>query len=322
MTPSSEAPDPAAPEFSASDPASTHPFAGLSTAVLTPMTADGALDEGALTRHVRRLVEGGVDVLMPCGTTGESVTLSPDEHQQVVAIVVEAAGGQVPVVAGAGGSSTAGACELARRSRAAGADGLLCVTPAYNKPTQAGLRGHFLQVAEEGGGLPIILYNVPGRTAVHLSADTVLELAQDPRFVGVKEASGELALINTLLGALPRDFLVLAGDDELALPVLALGGHGVVSVVANEAPGLMSALVRTAQSGDFGEARRIHRRLLPLMRANFIESNPAPVKEACHILGWMEPHVRRPLARLETASAATLRAALETADLLSDASDG
>ncbi|TVP76490.1 MAG: 4-hydroxy-tetrahydrodipicolinate synthase [Gemmatimonadales bacterium] len=292
-------------------------FRGLSVAMVTPFDPQGAIDEQALRAHVDRLVEGGVSVLMPCGTTGEGVTLSPEEHGRVVGIVVDAAGGRVPVVAGAGSSSTRAAADLARRSVSAGADGLLCVTPAYNRPSRTGLRDHFLHLADAAGGRPIVLYNVPGRTAVELDADTILELAGDPRFVGVKEASGGLDLVNTVLASRPEGFLVLAGDDELALPVLALGGDGVVSVAANEAPAPMAALVDAGLHGRLDEARTLHRRLLPIMRANFVESNPGPVKEACHILGWMEPVLRPPLARLEPASAARLRAAMEASGLLS-----
>ncbi len=293
----------------------TPPFAGLSVALVTPMHDDGRIHEPDLRAHVERMVAGGVDVLMPCGTTGEGVTLSPEEHAEVVRMVVETAAGRAPVVAGVGSSSTRTACALAEGAREAGADGILASCPPYNRPSQAGLYGHFTAVADCADGLPVILYNVPGRSAVNLETDTILRLAELDAFVGIKEASGSLEPVHTLLRERPEGFLVLAGDDVMALPVIALGGDGVVSVTGNEAPALMSRLVRAAMAGDLQEARAIHFRLLPLFRANFVETNPVPVKTACHRMGWMTPHVRLPLVALSGESLDRLEAALDAAGL-------
>lgn len=296
-------------------------FRGLSVALLTPMHEDGSVHEPALRAHVRRMVEGGVDVLMPCGTTGEGATLTVEEQKRVVQIVAEASEGEAPVVAGAGSNSTAEARRLARNARDAGADGILSVTPSYNKPSQEGLYGHFTAVADAAEGLPVILYNVPGRTAVNLETDTILRLAELDSVVGVKEASGSLEPINTLLAHRPPGFLVLAGDDVLTLPVLALGGDGVVSVAGNEAPDLMSSLVRAVFEGDLQEARRLHFHLLPLFRANFVETNPVPVKTACHLMGLISPDVRLPLAPLSGASLGLLEEALIETGLISAPED-
>lgn len=271
---------------------------GLSAALVTPMTVEGGLDLPALRRHVGHLVQEGVDVLMPCGTTGESATLDPEEQRRVIATCVEAAGGAVPVFAGAGSNSTERSLALARAARAEGADGLLLVTPYYNRPSQEGLHRHFSAVAEAGGGLPVVLYNVPNRTGVNLRPETALRLAELEPIVAVKEASGDLDQVMTLLRERPDGFLVLAGDDAIALPILALGGDGVVSVAANEVPGRMAALVAAARAGDFERARSLHFELLPLMRANFLESNPVPVKTALHRMGRMGATVRGPLAPL------------------------
>lgn len=285
-------------------------------AVVTPMTPEREVDLPRLRAHATWLVEEGVDVLMPCGTTGEGATLSPDEQAQVVEACVEAAEGRVPVFAGAGSSRTETARSLARGARKAGAQGVLCVTPPYNRPTQEGLYRHFVEVAEGAGGIPMVLYNVPGRTGVNLLPDTVFRLAELEPVVAVKEASGNLDQVMTLTRDRPRGFQVLAGDDALALPILALGGDGLVSVVGNEAPAQAARLVREALEGNFGEARRVHEKLLPLMRANFIESNPVPVKTALGIMGRMDPHFRLPLVPLRPESERTLRSALVTAGLM------
>jgi 4-hydroxy-tetrahydrodipicolinate synthase len=260
------------------------------------MKEDGALDLPALERHVERMIAGGVDVLMPCGTTGESATLEPDEQRRVVATCVATARGRVPVFAGAGTNSTAASRALARAAREEGASGLLLVTPYYNKPSQEGLRRHYEQVVDAGAGLPVVLYNVPGRTGVNLRPETVFRLAELEPVVAVKEASGDLDQIMTLVRDRPEGFLVLAGDDAIALPVMALGGEGVVSVSANEVPDRMKALVAAALSGDFERARAVHFELLALFRANFLESNPAPLKAALHRMGRMGPTLRGPLA--------------------------
>jgi len=283
---------------------------GLSVAVATPMQEDGSLDLGALTRHVEWLIRGGVDTLMPCGTTGESATLEPDEQRRVIETCVEASGGRVPVFAGAGSNSTEHSVALARAAREAGADGLLVVTPYYNRPSQAGLADHYRAVAEAGGGLPVVLYNVPNRTGVNLDPDTVFRLAEVESVVALKEASGNLDQIMTLLSGRPEGFLVLSGDDGFALAIMALGGEGVVSVAANQVPARMKAMVDAALAGRFDRARELHFELLPLMRANFVESNPVPLKTALHRMGRMGPHVREPLAPLTPASLRTLEDAL------------
>jgi 4-hydroxy-tetrahydrodipicolinate synthase len=289
---------------------------GLSVAVATPMEADGSLDIPGLKRHASWLVEEGVDVLMACGTTGESATLDGEEQRLVLATCIEAVAGRVPVYAGAGSNSTAKAVQFARAARAEGADGLLLVTPYYNRPSQEGLYRYYVEVAEAGQGLPVILYNVPSRTGVNLKAETTLRLAEVESIVGIKEASGDFDQIMTLLRDRPEGFLVLSGDDAVALAMMALGGEGVVSVAANEIPRWMKELVDAALSGDLVRAREIHYRLLPLMRANFIESNPVPAKTALHLMGRIGPHVRSPLAPLTPASLEALRKVLSELGLL------
>ena len=300
----------------------SRPFRGLSVALLTPMHDDGSIDEPALRAHVDRMVTGGCDVLMPCGTTGEAATLSVEEQRRVVELVVEAAEGRVPVVAGAGSNSTAVARTLASNAKQAGASGILAVTPSYNKPSQEGLFGHFTAIADAADGLPVILYNVPGRTAVTLEVETTLKLAVLDQIVGIKEATGTLDPIHTLLAERPDGFLVLAGDDILTLPAMVLGGDGVVSVAANETPDLMSRLVRAARAGDLDEARRLHFHLLPLLRMNFVETNPVPVKTACHLMGSMKAHLRAPLAPLSVENLERLEATLLRTGLLEDSADG
>lgn len=291
-------------------------FRGLSVALVTPFTVDRQVDESRLRAHAAAMVDGGVQVLMPCGTTGEGATLSPDEQRRVVAACLEVVGDRIPVVAGAGSNSTRIAAELVRAAAREGAHGVLSVTPYYNKPSQEGLFRHFAHLADAGGGLPIILYNVPGRTGINLRADTVLRLAEVEAVAGVKEASGDLDQVMSILRDRPPGFGVLAGDDVLTLPMAALGADGVVSVAANEAPADMAALVDAALHGRLEEARRIHYRLLPLFRANFVETNPVPVKTALEMLGRMEAHVRLPLAPMEEQSGTVLRRALVSAGLL------
>lgn len=288
-------------------------FRGLAVAMVTPMHSDGSVDREGLATHAERLVGAGVDVLVPCGTTGESATLHFREQAEAIAVVVEAAAGRVPVMAGAGTNHTEDAVRLARAARDAGADALLSVTPYYNRPTQEGLFRHFREVAR-ATDLPLFLYNVPGRTGSNLRPETVLRLAREVRGVaGVKEASGDLGQVATILKDRPEGFLVLAGDDEMALPVMALGGDGVVSVAGNEVPEAMKALVTAALHGDFAAARAQHFRLLPLMRANFIESNPIPVKTALEMLGRFPAHMRLPLTPLEPANRPHLERALAEA---------
>lgn len=289
-------------------------FRGLAVALVTPFREDGGLDEEVLERHVHAMVEGGVDMLLPCGTTGESATLSPDEQLRVIARTIETAAGRVPVVAGASSNRTDEAVSLARAAQEAGADAILSLCPYYNKPTQEGLYAHFEAVAR-GLEVPLIVYNVPGRTASNIKPGTLMRLAELDNVIGVKEASGDLDQIMTILRDRPDGFRVLSGDDALTLPILALEGDGVVSVVANEAPDLMAELVTAGLEGDFGRARAAHYRLLPLMRANFVETNPIPVKTALAMLGQMEAHFRLPLTPLSAAGRRSLEVALETAGL-------
>lgn len=295
-------------------------FQGTGVALVTPFHADGSVDLEAFRAHVHRVVEDGVDFLVPCGTTGESATLADAEQGAVIRAAVEAAAGRVPVLAGAGTNSTSHAERLARAARRAGADGILSVTPYYNKPTQEGLFRHF-QAVSQAARIPVILYNVPGRTSCNLLPETVLRLAELPYVAGVKEASGDLAQMATILAARPRDFVVLSGDDELTLPLLALGGDGVISVVANEAAAEMSALVSAGRSGNVAEARALHFRLLDLMRANFCETNPIPVKTALELLGGPPARFRAPLSRMGPRGRARLEAALRSAGLPSGKRD-
>jgi 4-hydroxy-tetrahydrodipicolinate synthase len=297
------------------------PLTGVFTALITPFTDSGAVDETALRSLVKRQVDGGVAGLVPCGTTGEAVTLDADEHERVVRVTVEAAraaGRPVVVVAGCGSNDTKKAADLAARCRLAGADALLAVTPYYNKPTPTGLIAHFSAIAE-AGRLPVILYNVPGRTGLNMLPETVLKLAADPRFVGVKEASGNLEQASEILRSRPPRFAVLSGEDSLALPIVALGGEGVIAVVSNEAPALLVEMTDAALKGDRPRAAALHAKLFPLMRANFRESNPIPVKWAMARLGLCGGTLRLPLVPLSTAHHAPVEDALRLAGLLKEA---
>ncbi|MGE5126623.1 MAG: 4-hydroxy-tetrahydrodipicolinate synthase [Betaproteobacteria bacterium] len=269
-------------------------FTGCGTALVTPFTAAGAVDEAGVRRLARRQIDAGVHFLVPCGTTGEAPTLSPAERRRVVEIVVDEAGGSVPVLAGAGGYDTREVIEAAHAMQAAGADGLLSVTPYYNKPTPEGLYQHYRAIAE-ATPLPIIVYNVPGRTGCNVDPATLARLATLPRVVGVKEASGNMTQICEVLTAVPDSFIVLSGDDALTLPAMAVGARGIISVASNEVPAEMAQLVEAAERGDFAAARKVHARLLPLLLANFSESNPIPVKAAMARLGLLEEHYRLPM---------------------------
>ena len=280
-------------------------WAGCGTALVTPFTADGGIDEAAVTRLARRQIDAGVHFLVPCGTTGESPTLSPAEKLRVVELVAAAAAGRAPVLAGAGGYDTRAAAALARDMAAAGADGLLSVTPYYNKPTPDGLRRHYAAIAD-AADLPIVVYNVPGRTGCNVAPATLARLAEIPSVVGVKEASGDLGQLCKICRAAPDGFSVLSGDDAATLPLMALGGAGVISVAANEAPAEMAALVDLAAAGDFRAARAAHERLLPLMQVNFVESNPIPVKAALAAMGLIEEAYRLPMAPPAPASRARI----------------
>jgi 4-hydroxy-tetrahydrodipicolinate synthase len=269
-------------------------FTGCGTAMVTPFRGDGSLDEATLRKLISRQIEAGIDFLVPCGTTGESPTLTHEEHVRVIAITVELAKGRVPVVAGAGGYNTTEVITMARELAALGVDGILSVTPYYNKPTQEGLYQHYRAIAE-AVDLPIILYSVQGRTGINIEPATVVRLAAVKNIVGIKEASGSIAQMAAILNSVPEDFVVLSGDDAITLPLIALGGRGVISVVSNEIPAEMSEMVRLALRGNIWGAREIHRRFHPLMEVNFIESNPGPVKTAMAEMGLLEPVWRLPL---------------------------
>ena len=291
-------------------------FTGTGTALVTPFRVDGSLDEPALRALIKRQIDAGIGFLVPCGTTGESPTLTHEEHLRVVEITVELAKGKVPVLAGAGGYNTAEVIALARELATLGADGILSVTPYYNKPTQEGLFQHYRAIAE-AVPLPIILYSVQGRTGVNIEPTTVKRLAEIENIVGIKEASGNVSQMAAILNAVPDDFIVLSGDDALTLPLTALGGGGVISVVSNEIPTEMSRLTRLAMQGDFQGARAIHRRYLPLMEVNFAESNPIPVKAAMAEMGLLEPVWRLPLVPPRAENQARIRAVLEALGLVS-----
>jgi 4-hydroxy-tetrahydrodipicolinate synthase len=268
-------------------------FQGCGTALITPFRPDLSLDEEALRRLVRRQIEGGIHFLVPCGTTGENPTLSREEHLRVVEITLEEAQGRAPVLAGCGGNDTRRVVELARDLEALGADGLLVVTPYYNKPTPEGLYQHFREVAR-ATRLPIVVYNVPGRTGLNVEPATLARLAEIETVVGVKEASGNISQIAAIFQAVPPSFAVLSGDDAITLPLIALGGVGIISVVSNEVPFAMARLTSLCLEGDFPAAREMQRRLHPLMEVNFIESNPGPVKAAMALMGLIDPVFRLP----------------------------
>lgn len=295
---------------------------GCATALVTPFTSGGALDENRFRALVERQVAGGVRLLVPCGTTGESVTMSEEEDQRVIEVTVEVARRHnAYVIAGTGSNSTASAIDYSLRAREIGADAVLVVSPYYNKPTQAGLYAHFRAVAEAIGDLPLVLYNVPGRTASNISAATTLQLARDCRnIVAIKEASGDFAQIMAVLRNRPAGFRLLSGDDSLTFAMLALGADGLISVASNEAPAEMSRMVDAALSGDFENARELHFRLLPLMDVNFIESSPGPVKAALAMMGLLEEHFRLPLVPIQEASRQRVREVLAEVGLLKESS--
>ncbi len=270
------------------------PFSGVGTALVTPFTAGGQLDEAAVRRLGRRQIDAGIHFLCPCGTTGENPTLSDVERVRIVEILADEVGGKVPVLAGAGGYDTRELIHLGGQLAKAGASGFLSVTPYYNKPTQEGLYQHYRAFAESTA-LPIVVYNVPGRTGVNVEVATLARLAQIPNIVGVKEASGNVAQMCEIRHAVPDDFLVLSGDDALTLPLMAIGGQGIVSVASNQIPSEMVQMVEAAERNDFRAARTVHARILPLMSINFIESNPVPVKAAMAAMGLLEEIYRLPM---------------------------
>jgi 4-hydroxy-tetrahydrodipicolinate synthase len=284
-------------------------FQGSLVALVTPFR-DGKVDDAKLRELVAFHVQNGTDAIVPCGTTGESPTLSHAEHKRVVEIVIEAVGGRVPVVAGTGSNSTAEAIDLTAHAKKAGAAGALVVNPYYNKPTQEGLYRHFRAIAE-AVDIPILVYNIQGRTAVNVETDTLARLAQIPNIVGVKEASGSLDQMTQVILACGPDFTVLSGDDNLTLPLMAVGGRGVISVVANVVPKETAEMTHAALEGDWKRARELFHRLFPLCRAMFIETNPIPVKEAMAMMGMIAPEFRLPLCRMADQNRERLRTVLK-----------
>jgi 4-hydroxy-tetrahydrodipicolinate synthase len=289
-------------------------FTGCGTALVTPFTGDGAVDEAGVRRLARRQIEAGIHFLVPCGTTGESPTLTDDERARVVELVAGEAKGRVPVLAGAGGYDTKEVIHAARRMQAAGANGILSVTPYYNKPTPEGLYQHYRAIAE-AVPLPIVVYNVPGRTGCNVDPATLVRLSGIPNVVGVKEASGNMTQMCDVCRAVPEDFLVLSGDDVLTLPLMSVGGRGIISVASNEVPAEMAAMVEAAERGDYAAARGIHNQLHALMMVNFIESNPIPVKTAMAAMGLLEENFRLPMVSPRPESRAKILATLQALKL-------
>ena len=269
-------------------------FTGCGTALVTPFRNDLSLDEETLRRLVRRQIDAGIDFLVPCGTTGESPTLTHEEHLRVVEITVEEARGETPVLAGAGGYNTREVISLAREVEKIGAQGILSVTPYYNRPTQEGLYQHYKWIAE-AISLPIVIYSVQGRTGVNVEPATLARLAEIENIVGVKEASGNIGQMAAVVHQVPEDFLVLSGDDTVTIPLIALGGRGIISVVSNQIPAQMTELAGRCLQGDFAGARELQRKYLPLMEVNFVESNPIPVKAAMALMGLLEAIYRLPM---------------------------
>jgi 4-hydroxy-tetrahydrodipicolinate synthase len=293
-------------------------WTGVGTALVTPFTADGSVDEAAVRRLARRQIASGIHFLSPCGTTGEAPTLSTDEKVRVVELVVEEAAGRVPVLAGAGGYDTREVVQLVRRMERAGAQGILSVTPYYSRPTPEGLFQHYQAVADSTP-LPIVLYNVPGRTAVNVDVHTLVRIAQLSNIVAVKEASGNIAQMVEICATLPESFIVLSGDDALTLPLMAVGGHGVISVASNEVPAEMTQLVELGEQGDFAAARRLHRWLFPLLRVNFVEANPGPVKAAMAAMGLLAERYRLPMVPPSSTSRERILDVLQELKLLGSA---
>jgi 4-hydroxy-tetrahydrodipicolinate synthase len=285
---------------------------GCGTALITPFNADSSIDEGALRALVDWQIEQGIHFLVPCGSTGEAATMSLDEHQRVVQVTVDQARGRVPIVAGAASNDTAKAIALSKAMKALGATHLLHASPMYNKPPQRGIVAHFKAIAD-ATDLPIVVYNVPGRTGSNIEAKTTIELASVKNVHAVKEASGNLAQISDIIRSRPKGFVVLSGDDELTLPLMALGGDGLISVVSNAIPGPMAKLCELMEKGDFAAARNLHMTLLPFMRAAFIESNPLPIKAAMAMLGKAKNVLRLPLVPMNASNHEMVKSALKTA---------
>ncbi len=290
-------------------------FKGCGTALVTPFRRDLSLDESAMRRLVERQVRAGIDFLVPCGTTGESPTLTRAEHLRVVEITLEVAKGKIPVVAGAGGYNTAEVIELARELEHMGVDGILSVTPYYNKPTQEGLYQHYRAIAG-AVRVPIIVYNVPGRTGVNVEPATLKRLAEIDNVVGVKEASGNIGQMASVCHNLPADFAILSGDDAITIPLIALGGRGLISVASNEIPAEMTRLTNLAIAGDYAGARSLQKTWFPLLEVNFVESNPIPVKAAMALMGLVEPVYRLPMCPPQAHNEAKIEAVLKSCGLL------
>jgi 4-hydroxy-tetrahydrodipicolinate synthase len=290
-------------------------FTGCGTALVTPFKKDLSLDEATLRSLVQRQIEAGINFLVPCGTTGESPTLTRAEHLRVVEITVEEAKGKVPVLAGAGGYNTHEVISLAHDIEGLGANGILSVTPYYNKPTQEGLYQHYSAIAA-AIRLPIVIYSVQGRTGVNVEPATLARLAKIENIVGVKEASGNIGQMATVVNEVPDSFLVLSGDDAITIPLCALGGRGVVSVASNEIPAEMTQIAQRCLAGDFAGARDIQRKFLPLMNVNFVESNPIPVKAAMALMGLLEPVWRLPMVPPSPSNLAKIQTVLDSVGLL------
>ena len=294
------------------------PFTGCGTALVTPFTRSGSVDEAAVRRLGRRQIDAGIHFLVPVGTTGESPTLSLAERTRIVEILAEEANGRVPILAGAGGYDTREVIHAAADMKKAGADGLLSVTPYYNRPTQEGLFQHYRAIADSTT-LPIVVYNVPSRTGCNIEPATVVRLASLPQIVGIKEASGNITQMCEVCRIVPEDFLVLSGDDAVTLPLMAVGGRGVISVVSNEIPTEMAQMVEAAERGDFTAARAIHTRIMPLMQVNFIESSPGPVKAAMAAMGLLDEIYRLPLVSPRAESKQRIAGVLKELGLLKEA---
>ena len=290
-------------------------FTGCGTALVTPFRSDLSLDEATLRRLVRRQIDAGIDFLVPCGTTGESPTLEREEHLRVIEITLEEAKGKVPVLGGAGGYNTREVIHLAQELESMGVDGILSVTPYYNKPTQEGLYQHYKAIAE-AIRLPIVIYSVQGRTGVNVEPATLVRLSRIDNIVAVKEASGNIGQMAQICAQVPESFTVLSGDDAITLPLMALGGRGIISVVSNEIPAEMTQLAHHCLDGDFAAARALQRKYLPLMDVNFVESNPIPVKAAMGLMGLLEPVYRLPLLPPKPENLAKIEKVLDSAGLL------
>ncbi|HEY3781710.1 MAG TPA: 4-hydroxy-tetrahydrodipicolinate synthase [Fimbriimonadaceae bacterium] len=290
-------------------------FKGCGTALVTPFRSDESLDEVTFRELIRRQIEEGIDFIVPCGTTGESPTLDHDEHLRVVQIAIQEAKGKVPVLAGAGGYNTTHVIKMAREVEGLGADGILSVTPYYNKPTQEGVYQHFKAIAESIQ-IPVVLYSVQPRTNVNIDPVTVERLSQIPNIVGIKEASGNLSQVASIANRVSKDFLIFSGDDAVTLPVISLGGQGLISVASNEIPGPMSQLTNKALKGDYEGARAIQATFQPLLEVNFIESNPGPAKLAMEMMGLLEANYRLPILRPNPESEKKIREVLLQCGLL------